>query len=129
MKNVDEFVEKVVKIEFIEDFGCAGHYPFQLFVEKEDESFEMDALLFEGDVTSCYNLFAKHKNEGARRIYMSLDFPKGGEIESDYVVVFIFENGGINLFAIPYSDDCEMLDRIEDSPRLTKSKQDFEKYL
>jgi hypothetical protein len=84
MKNVEEFVATMVKIDIIEDSNSYGHYPFQLYVELEDGKSEMNALALGGDVASCYKRFAKYKKENAKRIYLSLDFPKGGDIENDF---------------------------------------------
>lgn len=130
MKTVEEFVELMVKIDFIEDSKCYGHYPFQLFVETKDGKFEINALALGGDVASCYRRFAEYKKNDAKRIYLSLDFPKCGDINEDYVVIFSFENGVIDLFAIPYKvEDGEVLDYIKDSTQLYNIKSDFESFL
>jgi hypothetical protein len=130
MKTVEEFVKKMVKIEFIEDSNCFGHYPFQLLCENKDGGFEINALALGGDVDSCYRKFAKYKKEGAKRIYLSLDFPKGGDIENDYVVIFTFENNKVELFAIPYEiNGGKILDIIKDSTQLDFIKSDILSYL
>lgn len=36
MENVKEFVDKLVKIDHLDDYNCFGHFPFQLFVETSD---------------------------------------------------------------------------------------------
>jgi len=128
MKNVEEFVEKEVEIEFMEK-ECAVHFPFKIFVERSDNFQETESLFFDDGMVSCYRLFSQYKKDGARRIYMSIDFAKGAEMKKDYVMIFTYENGEINLFAIPYNDEGEILDRIEDSPRLSMIRKDFEKYL
>jgi len=102
MKTVEEFVKTMVKIEFIEDSNCFGHYPFQLFCENKDGGFEINALALGGDVSSCYRRFSEYKKQNAKRIYLSLDFPKGGDIDNDYVAIYAFENNELSLFAIPY---------------------------
>jgi len=130
MKTIEEFVKLMVKIDFIEDEKCYGHYPFQLFVETKDNKFEINALALGGDVASCYRRFAEYKNNGAKRIYLSLDYPKGGDIDDDYVAIFSFEDGVINLFAIPYKvEDGKVLDYIKDSTQLDRIKSDFESFL
>ena len=119
MKTVEEFVKSMVKIEFIEDSECYGHYPFQLFAETKDGKFEMNTLALGGDVESCYGKFSEYKSNDAKRMYMSLDFPKGGDIKDDFVAIFSFENGDINLFAIPYNvEDGKILDIIKISEHL-----------
>jgi len=130
MNTVEEFVESMVKIDFIENSNCYGHYPFQLFVETKDNKFEINALALGGDVASCYRRFAEYKNNGAKRVYLSLDFPKGGDINNDYVAIFSFEDGVFDLFAIPYNiEDGEVLDYIKDSAQLNNIKSNFEGFL
>jgi len=130
MKTVEEFVETLVKIEFIEDMNCFGHYPFQLFCENESGDFELGALALGGDVTSCYKVFAKHIKGDAKRIYLSLDFPKGGDIENDYVAIFTFDYGVINVFAIPYdTEDGKTFDTIKNSSQLDLMKEQLENFI
>ncbi len=126
MKTLDEFVKTMVRIEFLEDENCYGHYPFQLFVETKDETFEMCALALGGDVLSCYRKFGEYKNDDAKRIYLSLDFPSGGDIENDFVAIFSMENDKIDLFAIPYSTkDGAKLELINKSSHLDLLKSEF----
>jgi len=130
MKNVEEFVATMVKIDIIEDSNSYGHYPFQLYVELEDGNIEMNALALGGDVASCYKRFAKYKKEKAKRIYLSLDFPKGGDIENDFIAIFSYENGEINLYAIPYLlENGEVLQTIIESVQLSKILEQFKHYV
>ena len=130
MKTVEEFVKSMVKIEFIEDSNCFGHYPFQLLCENKDGGLEINALALGGDVASCYRRFAEYKNNDAKRIYLSLDFPSGGDIENDYVAIFVFENNEINLFAIPYEiEEGKTFEIIKESSHLDKIKAQMETYL
>ena len=130
MKTVEEFVKSMVKIEFIEDSNCFGHYPFQLLCENKDGGLEINALALGGDVASCYRRFAEYKKDGAKRIYLSLDFPKGGDIENDYVAIYTFENDKINLFAIPYEiEEGKRFDVIKNSEQLDLIKQQMMTYL
>ena len=69
MKTVEEFVKTMVKIEFIEDSNCFGHYPFQLFCENKDGEFEINVLALGGDVSSCYRRFAEYKKQNAKAIF------------------------------------------------------------
>lgn len=119
MNTVEEFVKTMVKIEFIEDSNCFGHYPFQLFCENKDGGFEINALALGGDVSSCYRRFSEYKKQNAKRIYLSLDFPKGGDIDNDYVAIYAFENNELSLFAIPYEiKDGKTFDTIKNSTQL-----------
>ena len=130
MKTIEEFVKSMVKIEFIEDSNCFGHYPFQLFCENKDGGFEINALALGGDVASCYRRFAEYKKGGAKRIYLSLDFPKGGDIKNDYVAIYTFENDKIDLFAIPYEiEDGKSFDIVKNSGQLDLIKQQMMTYM
>ena len=102
MKNVQNFVTDLVKIDYVEQSDCFGHYPFQMFVEKKEGGFELNALALGGNVNSNYLRFREYLKAKAKRIYLSLDFPAGGDIENDFVAIFSYENGKYNLFAIPY---------------------------
>jgi len=130
MKSVEEFMKIMVKIEFIEDSGSFGHYPFQLFCENKGGGFEINALALGGDVASCYRRFSEYKKQDAKRIYLSLDFPKGGDIENDFVAIFSFEDGELKLFAIPYkTEDGKTFDTIKNSSHLEYIKNQALSYL
>lgn len=119
MKSLKEFIDSMVTVEFIEVSNCYGHYPFQLLAETKDGILEINALALGGNVAACYDRFVDYKNEGANRIYMSLDFPRGGDINTDFVAVFSLENGEIKLQALPYSLlDGKILDPITESKHL-----------
>ena len=116
MKNVQEFVKKLVNIEYIEESKNYGHYPFSMFVEDKDSKIEIGALALGGDVLSCYKIFKKHVKNDAKRIYLSVDFPAGGDINNDFVCVFEFEDGLTNAFAIPYETQTgKVFDQLENS--------------
>jgi len=124
MKNIQNFISQLITIEFISDSQCYGHYPFQMFVETSDGGFELNALALGGDVVSCYRRVASYVKQNAKRIYMSLDFPAGGDIENDFVCIFSYEGGEFELFAMPYDpEDGTMYDLILDSSYLTTIKE------
>jgi len=130
MKNLTEFRESMVKIEFIEQSGCFGHYPFQLFAEKSDGTNQIEALFLGGNVKECYQLFAIHVNKGAKRVYMSLDYPASGDISKDFVVLFQYEQGNLNLTAIPYSEfNGECFNLLTQRDILSTIKKELEFYL
>ena len=130
MKSVEEFVKTMVKVEFIEDCNCFGHYPFQLMCENRDGGLSITALALGGDVASCCMKFSEYKNQGAKRIYLSLDFPKGGDIENDYIAIFSFEGNDIGLFAIPYDTaNGKTFDIIKSSTQLDLIKKQMLSYL
>lgn len=126
MKTVEEFINTMVKIEYIEQSNCFGHYPFQLFAETKDGGHEMNALALGGDVKACYERFLEYERAGAKRIYLSLDFPKGGDMNKDFVAIITLEDGEIDIFAIPYNvDDGDQFNRIEKSEQLNKIELDL----
>ena len=103
MKNLKEFVEKLVKIEFLDHCNAFGFYPFQMFVEHQDGKFTMCSLDLGGDVRAVYKAFADFYNEPAKRIYLALDFPASGDITNDFVCVIGYEKEEMTLYAIPYN--------------------------
>jgi len=118
MKTIEEFVESLVKIELIEDANCFGHYPFQLFCEKNIGNNEINAISI-GQISLVYLRFAEYKKNGAKRIYLSVDFPAGGDIDNDFVAIFSFENDVLSVFAIPYDNtNGEIFDVITQSTQL-----------
>ena len=118
MNNVNEFVEHLVKIEYQEAFKAYGHYPFQLFTEAKDNSQVIGALLL-SDVRELYTIFGKHLLSGAKRVYMSMDFPAQGGFETDFVVVFSYEENHFDRFAIPYDTSTgKVLPHIKESGHL-----------
>jgi len=126
MKNVKEFVDCLVKIDYVEDSNCFGHYPFQLFVETNDGKFEINALALGGDVLSCYRRVKKYFKENSKKIFMSLDFPSGGDIENDFVCIFSIVNNSFDIYAIPYNTETgEKYDEIHNSDLLSKLLTQF----
>lgn len=127
IETVQDFVNNLVKIDLIDSESSYGHYPFQLFVEKEDGTFEMNALALGGDVISCYLKVLKYYKENAKKIFLSLDFPSGGDIEHDFVCVYSIVNGKFDIFAIPYNTETgEKYEEIHQSELLKKILDQFE---
>lgn len=130
MENVKEFVDKLVKIEYLDDSNCFGHYPFQLFVETNDGKFEMNALALGGDVISCYKRFRKYLKEDSKKIFMSLDFPSGGDIKNDFICIFSAVDGIIDIYAIPYNtENGEKYEEIHTSDLLSEISDQFKNIL
>lgn len=132
--RLDEFVKTLVKIEFIEDSNCFGLYPFPMFVETDDEKFELNSLALGGDVLSCYKRFNEYKSQNAKNIYIALDFPKHDDIENDFVAIFSYNREGdiSNVFAITYNNEngeqYEVITR-NTSGLLTKIFEDFKHHV
>lgn len=128
MKNVQNFVTNLATIDYVEQSECYGHYPFQMFAETSDSKFELNALALGGDVRSCYLRFKMYFEQKAKRIYMSLDFPKGGDIKNDFVCIFCYEDGKLELLAIPYDVETgEKYNQIKESTQLDLIAKEFSK--
>jgi hypothetical protein len=125
MKDVKEFIEKIVEIEWIEQSRCFGHYPFQVFAEKQDGRIDLSVLDFGGSVGRCYEIAKQYVNIRAKRMFMSLDFPQGGDIVSDFVAVFSVIDGKSSILAIPYDRNGERSDIITESDYLDKILIEF----
>lgn len=100
--NTEEFVKRLVTIDLIEATESYGHYPFQLYAEGADGSIELNALALGGDVLSCYRRMRKYVKENAKEIFMSVDFPAGGDIDHDFVCVFSIIHQEVSVLSIPY---------------------------
>lgn len=126
MKNVKEFVDQFVKIDLIENEDCYGHYPFQLFAETSDGKIDLNSLALGGDVKSCYKRAKKYFNEGATKIFMSLDFPALKDIENDFVCIYSILDGEFEVYAIPYDTETgETFEEIHNGEMLDNILEDF----
>jgi hypothetical protein len=126
MKTVKDFVESMVRIDLLEDYNCYGHYPFQLLVEAEDGHLDINALALGGDVAACYRRVSKYLKEGVKKIFMSLDFPAGDDIEKDFICIFSIVEGKYEVYAIPYSVETgEKYEEIHSANVLDKILEDF----
>jgi len=127
MKDLQSFITDMVRIEEIESVQAFGHYPFQLMSEGSDDSLTL-AVLDLGDVIPCYKIFAEHLAKGAKRIYMSIDFPAGGDLAEDFVAVFQYENETFNVVALPYDAEGTQSPQVttEQSVHLSELKTQFE---
>jgi len=126
MKDLNEFIEKLVEIRFVEGSNAFGHYPFQLYVELLDGKVEMNALLLGGNVKSVYNRVKQYVLKGFKRLYLSVDFPAVLDIEHDFVCAFSIENDKLTILAIPYDTETgDIFERITNSKALTTLLQEF----
>lgn len=103
MKNVKQFVKALVKIEFDEGEKEFGFYPFQMWVEDKDGNHILNSLLMGGRIKEIYKMVNEFYHNGAKRIFLATDFPKGGDIAYDFVAVFSVIGKETELFAIPYN--------------------------
>jgi hypothetical protein len=102
MKTTAEFIEGFVKVEYMEDDKAFGHYPFQLYVENRDGTFDLNALLLGGDVEAVYRRVRHYIKARAKLIFLSVDFPAGGDIPHDFVCVFSLMEGAGSIIALLY---------------------------
>jgi len=126
MNTVKEFVENMVKIDFVEQSNCYGHYPFQLYAETEDGRMEFNSLALGGDVLGCYNRVKHYRALKSKKIFMSVDFPAGGDIEHDFVCVFSIVGNKIEIYAIPYNEkDGTIYPEVHESNLLDDIMKEF----
>lgn len=115
----------MVKIDLLEEQGEYGHYPFALYAEKEGKA-DMNALALGGDVAAAYRRVKHYRDSGYQKIFIALDFPKGGDLKKDFVAVFSVINNDAECIAIPYSPKSgRRYAIIEKSEHLTKLLSEF----
>lgn len=130
MKNVNEFVEQLVKIEFLDHCNAFGFYPFQMYVEDQEEKATMCALELGGDIRAVYKAFADFYKQNPKRIYLAIDFPAGMDILNDFVCIIAYEKEEFILYAIPYNTETgETLSEIRDAEILNNIHDDLAKFI
>ena len=126
MKNLKEFVDQLVKIEFLDHCNAFGFYPFQMFVEDKEEKVSLCALDLGGEIGKVYQAFAEYYKEKPKRIYLAVDFPAVGDIESDFVCIIAAEKDVFTINALPYSPNTgEQFTAITKSITLDKILTDL----
>jgi len=105
MKNVQEFKD-FLKIEFMEEHQAYGHFPFHIVSEDQQNKITLGAMVL-SSIGKCYKMFHDTMKGGAKRCYMSVDFPAMKDIEHDFIAVFSYESSTheMNLVAIPYNGE------------------------
>lgn len=130
MKDLKEFVDTLVKIEFLDHCNAFGFYPFQMYVEDKEGKGNMISLSLGGDVRAVYKVFTEYYNENPRRIYLALDFPAVGDITNDFVCIISYEKEEFTLYAIPYNTETgEIFPEIHKSELLNLIKGDLDKFI
>jgi len=129
MDTVNEFVKRHVLIEYIESSGCYGLYPFQLYVEKLDGQEVIGALALGGNVLAVYQTVSKYIKEGAKKLYLAVDFPATLDIKEDFVAVFSVEDKEVKVFAIPYTNNGEQLPLVLTGRALDGILSNFKAYV
>jgi len=128
---VTEFIEKFIKIEYIENSDSMGLYPFPLLAENaaHEASF---ALLVGLGCKECFRTFADFaiKNQ---TVVMALDFPQSLDSGSDFIGIFYVDkskNTGLSVFAIPYDTVTgEMTGYIYDKKVIALLQRETDAYI
>lgn len=90
--DINQFRTNFAKIEFLESAGSYGHHPFQLFVVTADDKNEINALVGL-QISDIIGRVKHYISAGAKDIFLSIDLPKGGDIQEDFVFILHIENG------------------------------------
>jgi hypothetical protein len=130
MKNLKEFVDKLVKIEYLDHCNAFGFYPFQMYVEDKEEKATLCALDLGGDIRAVYKAFADFFKENPKRIYLAVDFPANMDITNDFVCIIGYEKEEFTLYAIPYGIETgATFSEIRDAKILNKIHDDLSKFI
>lgn len=128
MKDIQDFIDKMVNIEVVWDEGRYWHYPFKIFVEKEDWTIEFWIMMIEWWVSPHYKIFIEKIKENSKRVYMSIDFPAGMDMENEFVGVFQYENETVKIKLLPYTvkdNKPIILPAVEDGVLYKYIREDF----
>ncbi len=101
MKDSNEFIKNLVKIEYQKTIEAYGHYPFQMYVEFNNGKKQLVSLALGGNIRAVYGKVRKIYGK-TKKIFLSVDFPTNGDIESDFVVVYSVIDKIITSQAITY---------------------------
>ena len=126
--NMEKFVDKMVKIEWIEDSNCFGHYPFQMFSEDKNGITKLTSLAI-GSIVDAYRIAKKEIEIGSKKLFLSLDFPAGGDIENDFVVVFSVADGNYSGFGIVYDSEGKILEKYNIGTQVKEIIKQFKDFL
>jgi hypothetical protein len=130
MKDLKEFVEKLVKIEFLDHCNSFGFYPFQMWIEHKDEKSTFASLDLGGEIRAVYKAFADYYKEDSKRIYLAVDFPANMDITNDFVCIIGYESQEFTLYAIPYNPETgQTFSDIRDADILDKIHSDLMLFL
>lgn len=130
MKDLKEFVDQLVKIEYLDHCNAYGFYPFQMYVEPQDEKASLCSLDLGGDVRAVYQAFADFFKNNPKRIYLAVDFPASHDIQNDFVCVIGYEKEEFTIYAIPYNIETgETYSNINEAELLNLIHADLSKFI
>jgi hypothetical protein len=101
--TVKEFRHKHVKIEYVEKESQWGMFPSFIHIE-HSKDFNFDSELTFNGVIKYYMAVSLAMQTKPHILYFAIDFPAGGDIKTDFVVVFFILDGKADCFAIPYNN-------------------------
>lgn len=102
--NLNRFVNEFVKIEYIDNAKCFGHFPFNMYSKKEGEKVEF-ASIYYNDIKEVYTLAAIKINDGAEIVIQSTDYPQLGNLKGDFVCAICYDKGKYSAMAVVYNKD------------------------
>lgn len=112
--NFEKFKQGFTKIEYIEDSKAFGHHPFQLIAINESGEMEINALVG----LRMENIISRVKeylSANTRDIFLTLDLPKSGDVENDFVLALHLQDGKLTSSStIEYNpDDGEIIRTLD----------------
>lgn len=119
-----EFIKQFVKIEYLDEFDAYGLYPFPMCAINNGEM-KITSLALGGDVRQCYEKFiADAKTHDT--VYMALDFPARGDIQSDFACIYTYTNNTLTAVILPYDVNTGVVSNlITESVTLNTLKEDL----
>jgi len=109
--GIVEFVETQVNIDFINDVSY-GHYPFQLRCTSEDNTKNVMAALALNRIEMVLDEVNQYNQKGYDEILFSMDFPRGGDMESDFLLIVSIKENILKVIAIEYNPETGDVTRL-----------------
>lgn len=119
--DVEVFIDKFVKIEYVEGYKGYGHHPFQFYGEKGDEIIILSLLRV--DSKPFYTIIKDHISSGVAKLFCSIDFPKMGDMPHDFVLIITYDKTEISLKAILYDSKGKIVEKLDTNNNLMNTIQ------
>lgn len=125
MRDVNDFIDSFVKIEYNEEREEYCYHPFMIYAEEKPDQVSLAALVVDG-VEKCYFTFCDFIEKGSNNMYMALDFPQIEDIKTDFVCIFKFVDNNLSVIGLPYDRMTgEKFEIINDAKALNFIVRDF----
>ena len=98
-----EFYETFLNVDFIEDTGLYGHDPFNM-VSVNNKGIQTISSLSLESSESYYQKVKDQLDQGAKTVFLSMDFPPIMDITTDWIAVFWVTEHNVELFGLPYDN-------------------------